>query len=62
MTSLLSFNTLASLFRELVEAQFRPYPYSAGETGPAPSLSDEDEDEDRVRELEYFYWGLFPVY
>ncbi|MCX8998150.1 hypothetical protein NOF55_13645 [Rhizobiaceae bacterium BDR2-2] len=59
MTSLLSFNSIASFFRELIEAQLRPLPG----TETSARYSDEDDD-DRVdeRELEYFYWGLFPVY
>lgn len=56
MTSLLSFTGLATFFQELLAAHRLPLPGAA-----VPSDDDEDA---RIseRELEYFYWGLFPVY
>lgn len=59
MTRLLSFSSIAVLFRDMIEAQLQPLPGASNRQ----SLGDEA-DEDRVgeREAEYFYWGLFPVY
>lgn len=60
MTSLLSFNGIAAFFRELIEAQLQPLPGS--EADARSGTGDDDDDRIPERELEYFYWGLFPVY
>ena len=59
MTSLLSFNSLALFLREMIEAQLKPLP---GTRSTERESGTDDDDKVKERELEYFYWGLFPVY
>lgn len=59
MTSLLSFNTIAAFFRAMIEAQLKPLPGALGAHSAADAANDDSTGD---REVEYLYWGLFPVY